>query len=124
MGSASPTASLEQVLPFCYIATVGSALIDRHARTEPGDLARQADTTRTFLRTLTPALTGGPSHVQRGFRTARPGIESFGAQDAAQDGPSVRNGRPANGPGGEPAMHHSVRAHHAARRDSSRTLGL
>ncbi|MGI9006683.1 MAG: tryptophan synthase subunit alpha [Streptosporangiaceae bacterium] len=52
----SDRARLEQVLPYCDIATVGSALIDRLAGTEPGDLARQADTTRTFLRTLTPAL--------------------------------------------------------------------
>jgi tryptophan synthase alpha chain len=36
---------------------VGSALIDRLAGHEPGDVARQADTTRAFMGTLTPALT-------------------------------------------------------------------
>jgi tryptophan synthase alpha chain len=48
---------LEQVLPYCDIATVGSALIDRLAATEPGDVASQADTAGAFIRTLTPALT-------------------------------------------------------------------
>jgi tryptophan synthase alpha chain len=53
----SDRARLEQVLPYCDVATVGSALIDRLADTAPGDVAAQADTTRSFLRTLTPALT-------------------------------------------------------------------
>jgi tryptophan synthase alpha chain len=48
---------LEQVLPYCDIATVGSALLDRLAATEPGDVASQADTAGAFIRTLTPALT-------------------------------------------------------------------
>jgi tryptophan synthase alpha chain len=52
----SDRARLEQVLPYCDVATVGSALIDRLAETEPSDVAGQADTTRAFLRTLTPAL--------------------------------------------------------------------
>jgi tryptophan synthase alpha chain len=52
----SGRARLEQVLPYCDVATVGSALIDRLAGIEPGDVARQADTTRTFMSTLTPAL--------------------------------------------------------------------
>ena len=52
----SDRARLEQVLPYCDVATVGSALIDRLVGTEPGDVAGQAETTRAFLRTLTPAL--------------------------------------------------------------------
>jgi tryptophan synthase alpha chain len=52
----SDRARLEQVLPYCDVATVGSALIDRLAGIEPADVTRQADTTRTFLATLTPAL--------------------------------------------------------------------
>jgi tryptophan synthase alpha chain len=52
----SDRARMEQVLPYCDIATVGSALIDRLAGLEPGDVARQADTTRAFMQTLTPAL--------------------------------------------------------------------
>jgi tryptophan synthase alpha subunit len=52
----SDRSRLEQVLPYCDIATVGSALIDRLAGPEPGDVAGQADTTRAFLGTLTPAL--------------------------------------------------------------------
>ena len=47
---------LEQVLPYCDIATVGSALIDRLADLEPGDVARQVDVAGAFLRNLSPAL--------------------------------------------------------------------
>jgi tryptophan synthase alpha chain len=53
----SDRSHLEQVLPYCDVATVGSALIDRLAGTEPGDVVGQAGATRAFLRTLTPALT-------------------------------------------------------------------
>jgi tryptophan synthase alpha chain len=53
----SDRARLEQVLPYCDVATVGSALIDRLAGLEPDDVTGQADTTRAFLATLTPALT-------------------------------------------------------------------
>jgi tryptophan synthase alpha chain len=53
----SDRARLEQVLPYCDIATVGSALIDLLAETEPGDVARQAELAGVFVRTLTPALT-------------------------------------------------------------------
>jgi tryptophan synthase alpha chain len=52
----SDRARLEQVLPYCDVATVGSALIDQLAGLEPGDVDRQADTTRAFMETLTPAL--------------------------------------------------------------------
>jgi tryptophan synthase alpha chain len=52
----SDRARLEQVLPYCDIATVGSALIDRLAQTAPDDVAGQVDVTSTFLRGLTPAL--------------------------------------------------------------------
>lgn len=52
----SDRARLEQVLPYCDIATVGSALIERLASAEPGDTARQAETASAFIRTLTPAL--------------------------------------------------------------------
>jgi tryptophan synthase alpha chain len=52
----SDRARLEQVLPHCDVATVGSALIDRLAGLEPGDVARQTETTRDFMETLTPAL--------------------------------------------------------------------
>ena len=47
---------LEKVLPYCDIATVGSALIELLADTEPSDVARQADLAAGFIRTLTPAL--------------------------------------------------------------------
>lgn len=47
---------LEHVLPYCDIATIGSALIDRLAATAPADVAAQVEATSAFLRTLTPAL--------------------------------------------------------------------
>jgi tryptophan synthase alpha chain len=53
----SDRSRLEQVLPYCDIATVGSALIDRLTGTEPSEAGRQADVAGAFIRTLTPALT-------------------------------------------------------------------
>jgi tryptophan synthase alpha chain len=52
----SDRSRLEQVLPYCDIATVGSALIDRLGELATGDVAGQADAAGDFIRTLTPAL--------------------------------------------------------------------